>query len=109
MKWFYVGMAAALITAVASAGAADVKLEERLKVACLKQAGKMKAAQETCGCVVRNLSAKLEAKEFELITRTYEGDAAAEEELDKYGALQNFDMEVAEECMDNPRFQVKKK
>lgn len=109
MKWFYVGMAAALVTAVASAGAADAKLEERLKSACLKQAGKMKGAQETCACVVRNLGTKLEAKDLELLTRTYEGDAAAEEELEKYGALQNFDMEVAEECMENPRFQVKKK
>lgn len=107
MKWLYAGMAAALVTAAASVGAAEHQPNERFMNACMKQAGKLAGAQELCSCVQANLRKKLDAKDFELVTRTYEGDAAAEKELDKREALASFDMEVAEECRENPRFRVK--
>lgn len=93
--------------------AKSVKMEisstERLKTACVKQAkdAAMKSPEQLCECVSRNMS-KLTEKERSLIARTYEGDEKAEAELEKSAnaALQNYDVEVAENCLADPTFKV---
>ncbi len=84
---------------------------ERLEKGCVKQAkaGAMADPEKICACVKRNME-KLTEKELNLLARTYEGDASAEKLLEKNenSALQNYDVEVAEKCLEDPSFKVTK-
>jgi hypothetical protein len=87
-------------------------LEDRFEKACAKlvKDAPKNSAKETCACLTRNMKETLDAKEFLLLTRTYEGDKKAESELEKkeHAGLQNFDVDLAENCLENPNFKVEK-
>lgn len=89
-----------------------LKVEDRFEKACAKlvKDAPKNSARETCACLTRNMKETLNTKEFLLLTRTYEGDKKAESELEKkeYAALQNFDVDLAENCLEDPNFKVEK-
>ncbi|RYZ95820.1 MAG: hypothetical protein EOP11_24320 [Proteobacteria bacterium] len=61
----------------------------------------------TCACVRANYEAKdLKAEELELMVRSYEEDAGAEEELqdDKWNTLILFDHDVTEGCLEKSSY-----
>lgn len=78
-----------------------------LQSACEKQL-KVAKPKSVCECLDRNLRKKISAKDLALLTKVYSGSekAAAELETEKHQALQEFDMEVAEKCSQNPSWQI---
>lgn len=83
------------------------------KAACeklLKKDKKVKNAGLRCGCVGENLATKLKIAEINLLTKVYQGDEAAENELEKDENLpvQDFELEISQNCLANPKWKVTK-
>jgi len=84
------------------------------KSACekiLKKDKKVKNASLRCGCVSRNLAIKLRVSEIVLLTKVYKGSKAAENELEREEnlPLQDFELEVSQNCMANHRWKLPSK
>ena len=91
---------------------ASEKVEERIEQGCTSMLKKKsKQAGKVCACVRKNLALKLDEKDLELVARAYEGDEKAEKEIEseENEALGNFDAEVAESCLANPKFTISDK
>jgi hypothetical protein len=74
----------------------------------LKKDKKVKNAGLRCGCVGDNLAAKLKIAEVQLLTKVYQGDEKAENELELEAntPLQDFELEVSQNCLANPKWKI---
>jgi len=74
----------------------------------LKKDKKVKNAGLRCGCVGDNLATKLKIAEVQLLTKVYQGDEKAENELELEAntPLQDFELEVSQNCLANPKWRI---
>lgn len=61
-----------------------------------------------CKCVVDNFDIKLNDAEMQMVSENYKKKAADDEKEMVGSALQSFDYEVAEACIKNPKWRIKK-
>lgn len=101
--------AGAAETAKAPAAPAKAPLLARFEKTCLQNStAEGRSQKDLCGCLKGNLGAKLNPEQLSLLVRFYEGDAAAKAAVQKpeNSPLLDFDMEVADHCLLDSKWQA---
>jgi hypothetical protein len=83
---------------------AEAKPLDRLHESCIQNSlADGKSQKEVCDCIRANYEKKLGPEALAFLQKAHEG-RASKEELLKHGEAVEFDMQVAEECLDDSRW-----
>lgn len=97
------------LPSAAASAPAKAPLLARFEKTCLQNsAAEGRSQKDLCTCLKNNLGAKLKPEQLSLIVRFYEGDAEAKAAVQKpeNSPLLDFDMEAADHCLLDSKWQA---
>lgn len=104
---FLTATTAAFAVPTAPVSGSRQKMLESLQSSCEKNAENRKIAKPACACVVRNHATHLKDDELQLVLDVYSNKPLKTSSA--ASLVYNFDHEVADECVKNPGYALKKR